>query len=117
LHLELSVCPSTHLGWTGLDWIHVKSHVVLFGHNFIMMYFSRLALVFDLWCLHIDAECVWCLCPYLSKVFCYFLFQTIFFVSACSFGVLALLLASLVAGSSAGVGAAENRGVVLPLIY
>ena len=24
LHLELSVCPSTHLGWTGLDWIHVK---------------------------------------------------------------------------------------------
>jgi hypothetical protein len=34
-----------------------------------------------------------------------------------SFGVLALLLASLVAGSSAGVGAAENRGVVLPLIY
>ena len=23
LHLELSVCPSTHLGWTGLDWIHV----------------------------------------------------------------------------------------------
>ena len=47
------------------------------------------------------------------KVFCYFLFQTIFFVSACSFGVLALLLASLVFF----VSAAENRGVVLPLIY
>ena len=78
-----------------------------------MMYFSRLPLVFDLWCLHIDAECVWCLCPFLSKVFCYFLFQTIFFVSACSFGVLALLLASLVFF----VSAAENRGVVLPLIY
>ena len=50
---------------------------------------------------------------FLSKVFCYFLFQAIFFVSACSFGVLALLLASLVFF----VSAAENRGVVLPLIY
>jgi hypothetical protein len=48
-----------------------------------------------------------------SKVFCYVLFQTIFFVSAFSFGVLALLLASLVFF----VSAAENRGVVLPLIY
>jgi hypothetical protein len=50
-------------------------------------------------------------------VFYHFFFQTIFFVGACSFGVLALLPASLVAGSSAGAGSAENPGVVLPLIY
>ena len=59
----LSVRPPI---WAGPDWTGFMSNknVILFGHNFIMMYFSRLPLVFDLWCLHIDAECVWCLCPF-----------------------------------------------------
>ena len=60
-----------------------------------MTYFSRLPLVFDLCCLHNGAECFWCLCP---------------------FSIQGFLSLSIHVPSVFLSGAAENRGVVLPLI-